>query len=70
MEWLKELLGDAYTEDIDAGVRQYIGRNFVSKSDFRAKAEEVRNLTAELDRTAAATCKRSWTNCRRNTMQT
>lgn len=49
MEWLKELLGDAYTEDIDAGVRQYIGRNFVSKSDFRAKAEEVRNLTAELD---------------------
>ncbi len=34
LEWLKNILGDAYTEDIDAKVSAEIGKNFVSKADF------------------------------------
>lgn len=34
LEWLKTILGDAYTEDIDAKVSAEIGKNFVSKADF------------------------------------
>lgn len=34
LEWLKTILGDVYTEDIDAKVSAEIGKNFVSKADF------------------------------------
>lgn len=34
LDWLKTILGDAYTEDIDAKVSAEIGKNFVSKVDF------------------------------------
>lgn len=46
LDWLKTILGDAYTEDIDAKVSAEIGKNFVSKVDFnqvntaKKKAEE------------------------------
>lgn len=46
LDWLKSILGDAYTEDIDAKVSAEIGKNFVSKADFnqvntaKKKAEE------------------------------
>lgn len=45
LEWLKEILGDAYSEEIDKRVSQEIGKNFVSRSDFNTKAEALK--TAE-----------------------
>ena len=34
LEWLKPILGEAYTEEIDAKVSAEIGKSFVSKADF------------------------------------
>lgn len=42
LEWLKEILGDAYSEETDKRVSQEIGKNFVSRSDFNTKAEALR----------------------------
>ncbi len=42
LEWLKNILADNYTEDIDKQISQEIGRNFVSRSDFNAKSEALK----------------------------
>ena len=34
LEWLKSILADSYTEEIDKQISQEIGKNFVSKADF------------------------------------
>lgn len=34
LEWLKSILGDGYTDEVDAKVSAEIGKNFVSKADF------------------------------------
>lgn len=34
LEWLKNILGDTYTEEVDKQVSAEIGKNFVSRSDF------------------------------------
>lgn len=34
LEWLKTILGDTYTEDIDKKVSEEIGKQFVSRADF------------------------------------
>lgn len=34
LEWLKPILGEAYTEDLDSKIAAEIGKNFVSKADF------------------------------------
>lgn len=49
LEWLKEILGDSYTEEIDSKVSAEIGRGFVSRSDFNAKNEEVKTLQGQLE---------------------
>ena len=36
LEWLKTVLGDAYTEDIDKSVSAEIGKGFVARSDYNA----------------------------------
>ena len=36
LEWLKEILGTHYTEEIDKKVSAEIGRGFVAKADFNA----------------------------------
>ncbi|MBQ9914944.1 MAG: hypothetical protein IJO50_02240 [Clostridia bacterium] len=48
LNWLQEILGEAYTAEIDEKVRMEIGKAFVSKSDFAAKNEAVRELTRKL----------------------
>ncbi len=48
MDWLKDILGDAHTEDIDKKIASYIGKNFVSKSDFRAESDKVKNLEDQI----------------------
>lgn len=42
LEWLKNILADNYTEDIDKQISQEIGKNFVSKSDFNTKSEALK----------------------------
>lgn len=49
LEWLKKILGDGYTEDIDKKVSEEIGKQFVSRSDFNAKNESVKQLESQLD---------------------
>ena len=41
--WLKEIIGDAYTEDMDAAACQAIGKDFVARADFNAKNTRVRS---------------------------
>lgn len=48
LDWLKAILGDAYTEDIDAKVSTEIGKSFVSRSDFNNANEELKTAKATL----------------------
>lgn len=48
LSWLKDILGDAYTEDIDKKVSQEIGKNFVAKVDFNAKNEALKTAEAQM----------------------
>ena len=45
LEWLKTVLGDAYTPEIDTAVSQEIGKGFVAKADFNA-AKEARSSSS------------------------
>lgn len=49
LEWLKTILGDSYTEDIDKAVSAEIGKNFVSKGDFNTKNEELKSTQSLLE---------------------
>lgn len=44
LEWLKTILGDAYTEEIDKKVSEEIGKNFVARSDFNTLNAEKKSL--------------------------
>ena len=44
LDWLKTILGDAYTEDIGAKVSAEIGKSFVARADFNATKERDKQL--------------------------
>lgn len=46
--WLKEIIGDAYTEEMDAAACQAIGKDFVARADFNAKNTRVKELEAQV----------------------
>lgn len=48
LSWLKEILGDSYTEDTEKKISQEIGKNFVAKADFNAKNDALKNLEAQV----------------------
>ncbi len=48
LEWLKTILGDMYTEDIDRQVSTEIGKNFVSKTDFSVVKEAKKQLEEKM----------------------
>lgn len=48
LEWLKELIGDAYTEELDAKVCQAVGERFVARADFNEKNGRVKELEAQV----------------------
>ena len=48
MEWLKNILGNAYTEEIKQKIAEEIGRAYVSKVDFEAKETEATALKEQL----------------------
>lgn len=62
LEWLKPILGEAYTEDLDNKIAAEIGKNFVSKADFntvntaKKKAEDdVKSRDQQLEDLKKAT---------------
>ena len=48
LEWLKGILGDSYTEEIDKKVSDAIGKSFVARADYNAKNEAHKTLEAQL----------------------
>ena len=48
LEWLKTILGESYTEEIDQKVSAEIGRAFVSKGDFNTANTELKQARAAL----------------------
>lgn len=48
LEWLKTILGDAYTDDIDKKVSDEIGKGFVSRADFNAANEAKKTLEGQI----------------------
>ena len=48
LEWLKPILGDGYTEEIDKAVSEQIGKGFVSRTDFNELKESKKSTDAQL----------------------
>lgn len=48
LNWLKTILGDTYTEDIDKKVSDEIGKSFVAREDFNAANEAKKQLEAQI----------------------
>lgn len=48
LEWLKEILGEQYSEDIDKKVSEEIGKNFVAKADFNNVNETKKTLEQQI----------------------
>ena len=48
LDWLKAILGDSYTEEIDKKVSAEIGKGFVSKADFNTKNGELKTAQDSL----------------------
>ena len=44
LDWLKTILGEAYSEEIDKKVSEEIGKNFVARADFNTLNTEKKNL--------------------------
>ena len=42
LEWLKNVLGDGWTEDVDRKVSEEIGKGFVARADFNAAKAELK----------------------------
>ena len=49
LEWLKAILGDSYTEEIDKKISAEIGKGFVAKADFNAVNEAKKQLEKTLE---------------------
>ena len=47
-EWMKSIVGDTYTEEMDKKVSEEIGKLFVSKADFNTKNEELKTAKEQL----------------------
>lgn len=48
MEWLKEILGEQYTDAIGKKVSDFIAKSFVAKTDFNAKNDALKTAQADL----------------------
>ena len=42
LDWLKGILGEVYTKEIEEKVEAEIGKGFVARADFNAKNEELK----------------------------
>lgn len=48
LEWLKTILGDAYTDEIDKAVTQEIKKGYAPQADLTAKEAKVKELEAQV----------------------
>lgn len=48
LQWLKDILGESYTDAIDKSVSEQIGKDFVARSDFNATNEAKKQLELQL----------------------
>ena len=48
LTWMKDIVGDTYTEEMDAAACQAIGKNFASRADFNAKSQALQEKETEL----------------------
>lgn len=48
LDWLKAILGDAHTEDIEKKIETEIGKNFVARADFNTLNKTKKELDAKL----------------------
>ena len=48
LEWLKAILGDAYTDEIDKAVAQEIKKGYATQADLAAKEGKVKELEAQV----------------------
>ena len=47
-EWLKNILGENYTEEIDKQVAEQIGKDFVARADFNTTNEAKKQLEGQI----------------------
>lgn len=48
LDWLKTILGDSYTDEIDKAASKEIGKGFVARADFNALNDEKKTLTTQI----------------------
>lgn len=48
LQWMKDILGDAYTEEMDKKVCDAMGERFVAKSDYNEKNSKVKELETQV----------------------
>ena len=48
LPWLKTLLGDVYTEELEKQIADKIGEGFVSKADFNGRSDELKAIKEQL----------------------
>lgn len=48
LEWLKQIVGDSYTEEMDKKAREKIGELFVARDDHNSKLEELKAAKKQL----------------------
>lgn len=46
--WLKTIVGDGFTDEMDAKVAEYLGQNFTTKADFNLVNDEVKSLRGQI----------------------
>lgn len=49
LQWMKDILGDAYTEEMDKKVCDALGERFVAKSDYNEKNGKVKELETQVE---------------------
>lgn len=53
LQWIKDILGGAYTEEHDAKVCAALGERFVARSDFNAKADKLKEAETQVTQLSA-----------------
>lgn len=48
LDWLKPILGDAYTEEIDSKIAAEIGKGFVARADFNEVSTAKKKLEQDV----------------------
>ena len=54
MDWLKEIMGEALTDEMMEKVKKEIPKHFVIKSDFNKRGDDIKDLTDQLEKANAS----------------